>query len=369
MVMRSKRYPRRAFGTIGRMRIVSLLPSTTEILFADRRRRRRRRGDLRVRPPARGPRAPHRLDQRPARGARLRRRSTPSSTAAMQRRRGPLPPRRGRACRAGRRPGGHPGPVRGLRRGRLGGRRRAGPPRLHGRGADDRPAHARGGAGLGRARWVRRPATSRRRTRAGPRCGTGSTRASAPQVAGAGPGLRRGCCCWSGPTRRSRPATGCRRWSRPRAAYPRIGAAGEKSVRVTWDEALASRPDVVVCAPCGYDLAGAAGAARAAWSPPGELPGRAAGLGRGRQRLVRAARVHASSTAWRPGARSSTRRGPPDPERGAADAAETCVGVVGATLGRATPPLESVGDGSGGTRRRGHSMTSDPQHQPRRVRG
>jgi iron complex transport system substrate-binding protein len=35
-----------------------------------------------------------------------------------------------------------------------------------------------------------------------------------------------------------------------------IGSAGEKSVRVTWEEALATPPDLVVCAPCGYDLAG-----------------------------------------------------------------------------------------------------------------
>ncbi|MET0837565.1 MAG: ABC transporter substrate-binding protein [Marmoricola sp.] len=38
---------------------------------------------------------------------------------------------------------------------------------------------------------------------------------------------------------------------------PTIGAAGEKSVRVTWGRALAVPPDLVVCAPCGYDLAGA----------------------------------------------------------------------------------------------------------------
>jgi iron complex transport system substrate-binding protein len=37
---------------------------------------------------------------------------------------------------------------------------------------------------------------------------------------------------------------------------PTIGDAGEKSVRVTWDQALAVEPDVVVCAPCGYDLPG-----------------------------------------------------------------------------------------------------------------
>ena len=37
---------------------------------------------------------------------------------------------------------------------------------------------------------------------------------------------------------------------------PTIGAPGEKSVRVTWDQALVRKPDVVVCAPCGYGLAG-----------------------------------------------------------------------------------------------------------------
>ncbi len=44
---------------------------------------------------------------------------------------------------------------------------------------------------------------------------------------------------------------------------PTIGAPGEKSARVTWDQALASEPDVVVCAPCGYDLAGSTALARA----------------------------------------------------------------------------------------------------------
>lgn len=44
---------------------------------------------------------------------------------------------------------------------------------------------------------------------------------------------------------------------------PTIGAAGEKSVRVTWGQALADEPDVVVCAPCGYGLAGSAELARA----------------------------------------------------------------------------------------------------------
>ena len=39
---------------------------------------------------------------------------------------------------------------------------------------------------------------------------------------------------------------------------PTLGVAGTKSTRITWDEAVDSAPDLVVCAPCGYDLDGAA---------------------------------------------------------------------------------------------------------------
>jgi iron complex transport system substrate-binding protein len=35
---------------------------------------------------------------------------------------------------------------------------------------------------------------------------------------------------------------------------PVLGAAGEKSYRVTWEQTEASAPDVVVCAPCGFGL-------------------------------------------------------------------------------------------------------------------
>jgi iron complex transport system substrate-binding protein len=37
---------------------------------------------------------------------------------------------------------------------------------------------------------------------------------------------------------------------------PLLGTAGEKSGRVTWDDVHAARPDVVVVAPCGYDREG-----------------------------------------------------------------------------------------------------------------
>jgi iron complex transport system substrate-binding protein len=38
---------------------------------------------------------------------------------------------------------------------------------------------------------------------------------------------------------------------------PVLGTAGEKSRRVTWEQVHASRPEMIVVAPCGYDLAGA----------------------------------------------------------------------------------------------------------------
>ena len=39
---------------------------------------------------------------------------------------------------------------------------------------------------------------------------------------------------------------------------PTLGVAGTRSSRITWKEAEASRPDLVVCAPCGFDLDGSA---------------------------------------------------------------------------------------------------------------
>ncbi len=50
-----------------------------------------------------------------------------------------------------------------------------------------------------------------------------------------------------------------------------LGSAREKSVRVTWDAVRASAPEVVVCAPCGYDLEGSTALARKAIDD-GELP-------------------------------------------------------------------------------------------------
>lgn len=39
---------------------------------------------------------------------------------------------------------------------------------------------------------------------------------------------------------------------------PTLGVAGTKSTRISWADAVDSAPDLVVCAPCGYDLDGAA---------------------------------------------------------------------------------------------------------------
>ncbi|GAA2737091.1 cobalamin-binding protein [Pedococcus aerophilus] len=50
-----------------------------------------------------------------------------------------------------------------------------------------------------------------------------------------------------------------------------LGDAGEKSVRVTWEAVRDSAPEVIVCAPCGYDLEGSTQLAHAAIAS-GELP-------------------------------------------------------------------------------------------------
>ena len=145
----------------------------------DRRGRRRRRGDLRVRHPA-----------------EARQRTIVSTSAmpegldaagidafvadALRRGRGPLPPRRGRPGRARRRPGRHPGPVRGVRGRRLRRRRRARPPRLHRRRAHHRPAHARRRCWTRSSSSARPPATRSRPRRSSSRC-TGDWRRWPPR--------------------------------------------------------------------------------------------------------------------------------------------------------------------------------------------
>ena len=87
-----------------------------------------------------------------------------------------------------------------------------------------------------------------------------------------------------------------------------LGAAGQKSVRITWDDVAAARPDVVVVAPCGYDRAGAqaqADAARATCCRAG-----ASGARRRRQRRCGPARARGWSTVSRSWPTCCTR---PDP--------------------------------------------------------
>ena len=76
---------------------------------------------------------------------------------------------------------------------------------------------------------------------------------------------------WRGTMGRERPRVAVLEWTDPPYApghwIPEmvelaggqcvLGTAGEKSVRITWDDLHAARPDVVVVAPCGYDRAGA----------------------------------------------------------------------------------------------------------------
>ena len=50
-----------------------------------------------------------------------------------------------------------------------------------------------------------------------------------------------------------------------------LGDAGEKSVRVTWNDVRDCTPEVIVCAPCGYDLDGSVPLAQKAIRD-GELP-------------------------------------------------------------------------------------------------
>ncbi len=48
-----------------------------------------------------------------------------------------------------------------------------------------------------------------------------------------------------------------------------LGQAGEKSRRVRWDEIITARPDVMLVAPCGFNLAGAVAEFRKLAPPPG----------------------------------------------------------------------------------------------------
>ena len=68
-----------------------------------------------------------------------------------------------------------------------------------------------------------------------------------------------GCWCWSGPTRPTPPVTGCPTSSRRPVVSAALGASGARSAQVTWDDVRATSPDLVVVAPCGFDLVAAEG--------------------------------------------------------------------------------------------------------------
>ena len=210
----------------------------------------------------------------------------------------PLHAARRRAGRPGPRADPDPGPVPGLRPPVRPGRRRAGLPGLPGRR---------------RSRWTR----------------TRSTRFSAPSsTVGGGPGSGRGRGALSAALRArldavrravaDRPGHGSRcRVGGPavhrRALGARPGPGGGRragrrrtraaSVETTWDEIAAAAPDVVIVAPCGFHLDGAAEQARAG----APRLRRSAGVGHRRATASWCGPVRAWSTASRPSRRSCTR--------------------------------------------------------------
>ena len=212
------------------VRIVSLLPSTTEILFA------LGAGDdvvgvtFECDTPAEA-REPHdRVDLGDARRGSRRPRSTRTSSARWRGARTSTTSRPTRCARLDPDPGRHPGPLRGLRGRRDHGRRRARPPRLQGRGADRRPAHPRRGPRLGAApRQGHRP----RRHGAATLVDSLRERLDAVRAQRRWPAAAAGRACSSGPTRRTPRATGSPRWSSSPAARTCSASRVEKSVRVT----------------------------------------------------------------------------------------------------------------------------------------
>ena len=168
--------------------------------------------------------------------------------------------------------------------------------------------------GLGRARSARPPVTRPRRTTlVHVAASSGSTRwrgGGRPR-----PGRRRGCCCWSGPTRRSRRATGCRRWSRLAGGVPtdrrgrrEVGAGdlGAGAAPATRTSSCAPRAATTSTGrrPSARDLVGVRRAAGPScrsgrWTPTRRSRARAAS-GRRRRDL---ARILAGRSPTRPRAR------------------------------------------------------------------
>ena len=242
------------------MRIVSLLPSATEIVYAlgledhlvgvtfecDEPAERANGQD-------RGGRRPGHQRDDPGRDRRVRPRPRwrPVRTST------PCTQTPGRSCAGSDR---QPGPVPGLRPALRPGPGRAGLPGVPLRRPGTGPAEPgrRPGVDPGRGRPRRCPVAGRGRW--SPVCGRVST--PWPRVSPACPG--RGWRSSSGSIRRSRPGTGCRIWSWRQAGIRSRPSLGARSEQTTWDEIRASGPDLVIVAPCGYHLDGAAGSG-AAW--------------------------------------------------------------------------------------------------------
>ncbi len=93
-----------------------------------------------------------------------------------------------------------------------------------------------------------------------------------------------------------------------------LGTAGEKSLRTTWEAVAGADPEVVVCAPCGFDLPASAALAEALIASD-VLPGGRARVGRGRQRVLRQARPAAGRRSRGAGRDPAPRRRGGEPDR------------------------------------------------------
>ena len=227
---------RRVYARV--MRLVPLLPPATEIVGA------LELGDQLAgvtsgcdEPPS------ARADKTVVAGGLDTRRMTPRGDRPVpprqaRRRRQPVHPAQAGAGRPAARPDLDPGSVRRLRPPIRAGRGGPGIPGLPRPRAHPGSAHAGASAGLD------------------PGGGPGHRGCRPGRAAGgraACPARRRGISrCGAGPGRRSR-------WSSGRTRLP-----GEPSVAASWAEIANAAPELVVVAPCGYHLAGAADQARAA---------------------------------------------------------------------------------------------------------
>ena len=257
-------------GRIGSVKIVSLLPSATEIVFAlglgDSAQGVSFECDYpaaaRGCPSCRGPSCPPRNPGRRTGRCRGQRAGCRRGIDLHPRRR---PDQIDRArCDPG------PGPLPGLRRALGRGRRGARRDRVSGRSCLARPRGARRGdrlRGPGRASHGHGDAggdVDGRTAQPGGSCPCPGAGRAVPASSSS-----------SGPIPRSMQAIGFLRWWRPPGVEPVLAEARARSVRLSWDEIAAENIDVTIFSPCGFDLAGAVEQADAFLHRP-----EASGLGR-----------------------------------------------------------------------------------------